>query len=128
MNTLYTSAKTHFLKNTMAWETDVLQIALYDNLCVFDDLHTNISELAGTQIAPGQPLINAAVVLGTAASDDTVYTALTNPLTVSVAVIYRPLDGELIAFMDTVLGLPFIPTGGNYAVASSGPNDAWFTL
>ena len=128
MNTLYTSAKTHFLLGTLLWEADDIQVALYDYLCVFDDLHTNISELAGTQISPGQPLTTKVVANGTAASDDTIFPLLTSPLTVSVAVIYRESDGELIAYMDGVLGLPFIPTGGTYAVAPSGPNNAWFTL
>lgn len=128
MNILYNSYKDGLLAGDFEWNLDQISIALYDSPAVYDAGHTNISDIAGTQIAAGDPLTGKFTTDGAPGSDAAEYLGLTDPLDVSVAIIYRFSDGALIAYMDQVNGFTFLPTGANYKLYPGGPGLTWFSL
>lgn len=128
MNILYPSYKDGLLNGDYSWALDQIRIALYDAPAVYDPVHVNISDLAGTQIAPGENLAGKFTTDGAPGSDPALYTGLVNPLDVAVAVMYRGSDGDLIAYMDQVNGFSFLPTGANYTLTPGGPGGVWFSL
>jgi len=128
LNALYPSFKDQLLTKQFSWLGDTLAVALYDVLAIYVPTDSNISEIAGTQIAPGDPIANKTVVDGYAGSFPSVYTGLLNPLEVATAIIYRVSDGALVAYLDTVDGFTFKPTGANYTLTPGGPGGTYFAL
>lgn len=128
MNALYFNFKELILTKQLNWLVDDIRVALYDATTIYDPLHVNISELAGPQIDPGSTLTSRSVADGFAIAGPSVYTNLTDPLTVAVAILYRFSDGSLIAFMDEVIGFTFQPVGNDYALTPGGPGGAFFQL
>lgn len=128
MNALYFSFKELLLSKQINWLVDDIRVALYDAATIYDPLHSNISDLAGIQIDPGVTLADRAVTDGYAIAGVSLYTNLTNPNIVAVAILYRFSDGALIAFMDEVIGFTFLPVGNDYALTPGGPGGAFFQL
>jgi len=108
LNALYPSFKDQLLTKQFSWLGDTLAVALYDVLAIYVPTDSNISEIAGTQIAPGDPIANKTVVDGYAGSFPSVYTGLLNPLEVATAIIYRVSDGALVAYLDTTLDVVYL--------------------
>jgi hypothetical protein len=128
VNALYPSFKDQLLLQQANWVSDTISIALYDALAVYDPSHTNILNIAGTQIAAGTNLTGKFATDGFAGSDLTQYNGTVNALDVAIAIIYRSSDGALIAYLDQVNGFTFLPTGANYTLTPGGPGGTFFSL
>ena len=128
MNQLYPYARELFLTAGIDWLLDDFAIALYDAGGVYNATHTLLSEVGGVQIDGGGILIDKFADDGYAVADQYTYVGLTNVNAVKFAVMYRTSDNTLIAHMDTVDGIPFTPSGGNYVIKGSGLDGAFFRL
>lgn len=128
MNALYPSYKEQLLGQQANWLTDDIAVALYNADASFSTANTNIADIAGVQIAPGDLLDGKDITDGYAASFTTIYSALLSPEDVAVAIIYRVSDGDLIAFLDEVAGFTFQPSGANYTLTPGGPGNSYFAL
>lgn len=128
MNALYFNYKELLLTKQFNWLVDDIRVGLYDAPTIYDPLDTLIGDLLGTQIDPGSTLTSRSVANGFAIAGPTVYTNLTDPLIVAVAILYRFSDGSLIAYMDEVIGFTFLPVGNDYALTPGGPGGAFFQL
>jgi hypothetical protein len=128
MNVIYPKAKELMLSGQLDWANDPIAIALYTSVTVYNPVHSLITDLVGTFIAGGTPLVNKEVIIDLATANSTTYFALENPATISVAVMYRVSDARLIAYLDDVTGFSLLPTGADYTLAPSGPSGAFFRL
>ena len=129
MNLLYPSYKDGLLLANFDWLDDSIRVGLYTAATVYNAAHTVVADLGGIEISPGEAdLINKFTAEGTAISFPAEYNALLSPETVAVAVMYKTSNNALMAYMSTVNGFTFNPSGANYTMSPGGPNGAWFTL
>jgi hypothetical protein len=128
VNQLYPNARELFLTGELDWEAEPIAIALYDAGGVYNADHTLLSEVAGVQIDPGGELLNRVATDGYAVADQYTYIALTSASTVTYAVMYNMTGDVLIAHMDTLDGIPFLPTGGSYVIKGNGYGGAFFRI
>jgi len=121
MNRLYDRAGQGYLEQAFKWTTDDVRVALVADAYVFDPTHGFGIDL-GSHII-GIPLTIPGPVAdseGKADGGSVLFTALSDVRTAAYVVLIKwnttINDSELLAFYDNIAGMPFVPSGGNYAI------------
>lgn len=115
-NSAYNAGRVAFAKAQLNWETATIKALLIDTAYyTFDANHANLAAVNVSARVATQTLTNK-VVLSTGAcdADDTVFANVSGP-TIEAVILYVDTGVEststLIAYLDTVTGLPFQPVG-----------------
>jgi hypothetical protein len=122
-NVLYDTGRNAFLKGVINWLSAPVYAALIDTSLYTPNFGTDqyLSIIpAGAVISTSGPLTGMTAVAGVADANDVSFTAVTGA-TVEAIVLYVnsgvPGTSQLIAYIDTAAGLPFLPSGGNVAIS-----------
>lgn len=132
-NTLYDSARAAFAQAQLHWLTDNFSVVLVDTgIYTFSAAHTNLSQISAPARVHTDPLTGRSVTAtGGCAASNLSLTALTGSY-VGAIVIYKVGGTEalspLVAYIDTVPGLPFTPTGGNVLLSWGSSANGIFRL
>jgi len=134
-NRLYDKGREGFLGGDIDWNTHKIRAVLIDTGAYTVDTtnHQFLSDIpAGARIATSPPLTGKTITAGVADADDTVVALVTGTSVEAVAIVKAAaLDASaddaataqrLICWLDTGIGLPFSPNGGD--VNLKWPNDA----
>ena len=123
-NSLYNKARESFLSQNPAidWDTDTIKVVLVDVGAYTVNLatHQYLSDIAsGARIATSGALTGKTVAAGVADAADVTLAAVTG-VSVEALVIYKDTGSAatspLIAYLDTVTGLPFTPSGSDVTI------------
>lgn len=115
-NVMYDSGASSFAQAGINWVSDTIKAICIDTAnYTFSQSHTNLSQVAaGSRIAVGQLANKAILSNGSCDADDLVMTNITGA-SVEAIIIYKHTGTEststLIAYLDTLTGLPFTPLG-----------------
>jgi hypothetical protein len=128
-NSLYGLGRQGFLEGTIDWDTNTQKIILGDSgaYTVSIDVHQFLSSIAGgARIATSSALANKTVALGVADADDVLLSSVTGT-SCEFIVIFQDTGvdatSRLIAYIDSAVGLPVTPNGGNITIQwDSGAN------
>lgn len=122
MNQLYNSARENFLHGRLDWGADPIHLALLEGSYIFDGAHIVYPDISADVVVTSpindRPSADGFADATTAQYSNFVHNA---PIVYAVLFFEKTLsnfdDAELIAFYDTIVGFPFIPTGGLYLVS-----------
>lgn len=121
-NALYDKGREGYLNGTLNWLGDDVRAILVDTGLYTVNLVTDqfLSVIPmGARISVSGSLTTKSATNGVADADDVSFTAVVGP-TVEAIVLYRhtgvDATSNLIAYIDTAMGLPFLPSGGNVAI------------
>lgn len=125
-NLIYPTAKKAFLDGDIDLLTDTIKICLLKTAYTYSSAHDFVDDLGANRVGTDQTLGTKTTTGGVFDAADPVWTALSST-EVSYAVIYKStgVDGtsQLIAYLDTITGVPFTPSGADYTlVFDSGAN------
>ena len=115
-NALYNPARGSFAKKELDWLNDDIRVILIDTgAYTFSAAHQYLSSVPSGARISTQALSNKSVTAnGACDADDTVY-ANVSGASIEACIIYKHTGvdstAQLIAYLDTVVGLPFTPTG-----------------
>jgi len=128
-NRLYDKGREGFLRGDISWSADDIRVVLvdlddYTPDFVNDQFLSDIPAIG--RIATSSALAGKTTVAGVADADDVTWSLVTGDESEAV-VIYQNTGvdstSRLIAYIDTVTGLPVIPNGGDIIVQwDNGPN------
>lgn len=121
-NALYDFGRNAFLTGQLNWLVTPVWAVLIDTTRYSVNLATDQYLLVvpvGARISSSGPLTGATAVAGVADASDVTFTAVTGALCEAL-VLYQntgvDATSQLIAYIDTATGLPFLPSGGNVAI------------
>lgn len=120
-NALYTLGRQSFLDADIDWSVDTIKVALVGAGYVVN-LATDqfVTDLGANIVARSSAFASKTSTAGVADAADVLFAALTGTA-VSYAVIYKDtgVDGtsRLIAYLDTITGVPFTPSGADVTIA-----------
>jgi hypothetical protein len=121
-NALYDFGRNGYLSGVLNWLTDDVRAILIDTALYTVDLATDhylAAVPSGARISVSLSLTTKTAVAGVADADDVAFTAVSGA-TVEAIVLYKHTGSDatanLIAYIDTSTGLPFLPSGGNVAI------------
>lgn len=128
-NALYDKGREGFLDGTINWATGNIKAVLVDTGLYTANLAGNahLSDIpAGARVATSANLTSKSVAAGIADAADLVFAAVSGA-TVEAIVLYQDSgsasSSRLIAYLDTITGLPVTPNGGDINLAwSNGAN------
>ena len=127
MNALYDKGREGFLGGDIAWDSDNIKTVLVDTDVYTVNLATHQfhSDLSGI-VATSTNLASKTIADGVADSSDVVFGSVVGPESEAL-VVYQdsgtPSTSRLIAYIDTVTGLPVTPNGGDITIQwDSGAN------
>lgn len=134
-NGLYDKGREGFLGGDIDWDGNKIRAILVDTGAYTVDKvnHQFLSDIpAIARIATSPPLTGKTIAAGVADADDTVVALVTGTSVEAVAIVKAAVNDaaaddaasaqRLIAWLDTGLGLPFSPNGGDVNI--KWPNDA----
>lgn len=129
MNLRYTFANQQFLSGQLDWLTDTFKVLLVDtaNYTVVNDVDEHLADIPMiARIATSGALTHPSATNGVALADDVTVNAVAGP-TIEAIVIFHdtgdPATSELVCYLDTGIGLPWNPQGGNVVIHwDRGPN------
>lgn len=121
-NTLYSNARQMFLTAQLNWVTDTVKACLIDTtkytIQVDSDLYFSVipsNAIVGSVVT----LTNKVGVLGAADANDTTFSAVSGP-TIGAVILFKdtgdPSTSPLIAYIDSAVGLPITPNGGDIII------------
>lgn len=131
---LYDSGRQRFLSGSISWGTDTFKVVLihtasYAVNLATDEFYSSVAYAA--RVGIGTALTAKTTYAGVADADDVTFTALTGS-SVEAALIYKDSGVEatspLIAYIDTLTGIPYTPTGLNLIVTWSSGSSKIFKL
>ncbi len=121
-NELYDTGRNAFLLGNIDWVADDIRAILIDTGLYTVDIanHDFLNDIpSGARESALQPLVNEAAVDGIADADDLTFPLITGA-TVEALVIYKHTGTEstsqLIAYIDTAVGIPVTPNGGDIII------------
>lgn len=121
-NALYDFGRNAFLTGNLNWLTIPVWAVLIDTTQYTVNLATDrylVTIPVGARISSSGPIGGATAVAGVADLSDVTFTAVSGALCEAV-VLYQSTGvdstSQLIAYIDTATGLPFLPSGGNVAI------------
>ena len=128
-NALYDKGREGYLNGTLNWLTDDVRCILINVGAYTVNLTTDqfLSDVpGGARVSVSGALTTKTATAGVADADDVTFSLVTGA-TVSAVVIYKhtgvDATARLIAYLDTMTGVPFTPSGGNVAIQwDNGPN------
>jgi hypothetical protein len=123
MNLIYDSARAAFLSGDLDWMTDTVRVALvrgYD----YSANHAHLSDVtddgAGAIVATSAPLSAKTSTAGVAGAADITFTDVPAGGACEALILYKdtgdPSTSALIARIDSGIGLPVTPSGGDISV------------
>ena len=125
-NSLYDPARQKYLTGEFNWLTDDIRVALVsidagDNPYTFSAAHEYLDSVHANAIrSQSGALEGKAVDDGKAQADNTTFTAVEGAVA-GALIIYKhnvdPAAADLIAYLDTGVGLPVTPNGGDIFIA-----------
>lgn len=134
-NALYGKGRDKFATGSIHWVTDTIKVALIDtdSYAVAIDTHEFLSEVAGAAIIVTGALSGKSSALGVCDAEDTVLLSVpAAPPTGKALIIYKDTGNAatspLIAYIDTGVGLPITPNGGNETIIWSNSATRIFKL
>lgn len=127
-NSLYDKGREGFLDGSINWSTDTVKAVLVGAGYTPDvTADTHLADVPGGEIIATSGALSAKTETGgVAAADNTTFTAVSGA-DGHFVVVYQdtgdPTTARLIALIDTAVGLPVTPGGGNIVVSwDTGPN------
>lgn len=121
-NALYDKAREGYLNGTLNWLSDDVRCILIDTALYTVDLAADEFLTAiplGARISVSGSLTAKTATNGVADADDASF-SLVSGASVEAVVLYRhsgvDATSRLIAYLDTITGIPFTPSGGNVAI------------
>lgn len=128
MNVLYDFGREGFLGAEINWTGDTIKMVLCDATYVANTATDQFLSAigAGSRVATSGAFTGKTKTAGVADADDVVYPALVGPV-ITQMVIFQDTGADvtsrLIAYINSAINLPFLPTGGNLTVEwDGGPN------
>lgn len=121
MSVIYDKGRQKFLEGSINWLTNNIKVCLVDNTYTPDVAADEfLSDIPGGSIvATSGNLTSKTTTAGSADAADVTLTAISGP-TVSYAVVYKDTGSAatspLIAFLDSGVGLPMTPNGGDIII------------
>jgi hypothetical protein len=121
-NRLYDKGRENFLKGDISWNADDIRVVLvdlndYTPDFVNDEFLSDVPALA--RVAISSSLTGKTTVAGVADANDVTFPLVTGDESEAI-IIYQhtgvDATSRLIAYIDTVTGLPVIPNGGDIIV------------
>jgi len=119
-NALFEKGRQKFLEGSILWLTDNIKCILVNGYTVNLSLHEFLSDVPGGNITATSPnLATKTSTGGVADAADVTFSAVVGPASQQV-IIYKDTGSAatspLIAYIDTALGLPVTPGGGDIIV------------
>lgn len=131
-NTLFDAARQRFLEAQLNWLTDTIKVILVDTGAYTPQtaIHQYLSDIPTSARIAGPITLTAKTTTGGAAdAADVTFTSVSGP-SIEAIVIYMDTGTEstspLIAFIDTAVGLPITPNGGDITPRSEAANKGAF--
>lgn len=133
MNQLYTAARESFANGQLSWSANNWSVLLVDANYTFSAAHTKVADINLSSRVGGLKRIEGKTsVSGYLNGDAVVYEGLSHGVNVQCIVIVKEGisedDADLVAYYDTVDGLPWLPAGDNYTVFSDELFGGFFRL
>lgn len=128
-NALFDKGREGFLDGSISWTANTIKAVLLDSAFYTPVLATDtyLSDIAvPARIATSPPLVGKTATAGVADADDDIFTLVTGPQA-EYLVLYQDTGSDatsrLICIMDTAVGLPVTPSGGDILLTwNNGPN------
>jgi hypothetical protein len=121
-NALYDFGRNAFLTGAINWLSSPVWAVLIDTTQYTVNLATDrylVTIPVGARISSSGPLTGVTAVAGVADASDLSFTAVSGALCEAI-VLYQSTGtdstSQLIAYIDTATGIPFLPSGGNVAI------------
>jgi len=133
LNALYDKGRESFLKGEFALASDNIKAVLVATTYAVNlATHQFLSDISsGDRIATSGNLANKTTAAGVFDADDVTYTAVSGAQ-ISFIVLYKdtgvPSTSRLIAYIDTVTGFPFTPSGSDVAIIWANTSSKIFKL
>jgi hypothetical protein len=128
-NELYSFARQQFLSGQLNWLTGTFNVLLVDigNYTFVKDVDRHLADIpVAARIATSSALTGASATNGVALADDVTINAVTGPSIEAIVIFHdtgNATTSELICYLDTGIGLPWNPQGGNVVIHwDRGPN------
>jgi hypothetical protein len=131
-NVLYDKARTAFAVAQLNWTSDTIKVALVTSgYTVNLSTHQYVSDLGANIVARSTLLLTPTVTAGIVDAADITIPAVTGS-TIAYLVIYKDTGNDasspLIAYLDTVTGLPMAPAGGDIIISWDNTTNKIFKL
>lgn len=121
-NQRYTFGNQQFLTGQLDWLTDAFKVVLV-NTAIYTaapTVHQHLADIPSTaRIAISGNLTNPTATGGVALADDVRVNSVTGPVIGAIVVFHdtgTDATSELICYLDTGIGLPWNPQGGNVVI------------
>lgn len=118
-NTLYPKGKEKFLAGSFNLTTDTIKVALLSDAYTYSAAHEFLSNLTGV-LGTAQTLGSKTTTSGVFDGADVTYTAVAGGSNAAAVALYKDTGvagtSALIAFIDTVTGLPMATSGGDITI------------
>lgn len=134
-NALFHKAREAFLNGDISWVADTIKVVLVDSDAyavnfVEDEYLSDIP--SGARMATSAALTGKTSTAGVADADSLTFPALSGAVSIEAIVIFKdtgdPATSPLIAYLDSVTGLPFTPNGGDAGIIWSSSSNKIFRL
>ncbi len=130
MNTRYTYASQQFLSGQLDWLTGAFKVVLVNTAqyTALPTVHQHLTDIpAAAQIAISGNLASTSATNGVALANDLQINSVSGPVIGAIVIFHdtgTSATSELICYLDTGIGLPWNPQGGNVVIHwdRSGPN------
>lgn len=133
-NAIYTKGKEGFLDGSIHWTTDNIKALLVDTSLYTVNLATDqyLSDIpSGARVATSALLTGRTATGGIADADDASFPSVIGA-SVEAVVIFSDTgsaaSSKLIAYLDTVTGLPFTPNNGSAVLSWANTTNKIFKL
>lgn len=132
-NSLYDTARAAFAQAQINWVTDNISVVLVDTAqYTYSATHQFLSSIpAGARTATTSVLSRTVTANGACDAADTVFSAVSGA-SVEAIVLYKDTGtaatSQLIAYFDTLTGLPFTPIGLSVTLTWANDTNAIFRL
>lgn len=128
-NDRYTFANQQFLSGEINWTSDTFKVLLVNtaNYTFLKDVHHSLADVPlSARIGQSSPLTSTTTANGVARANDITINAVTGPV-IGAIIIFKDAgeddESTLVCYLDTGIGLPWNPQGGDVAVHwDTGPN------
>lgn len=128
-NERYAYANEQFLSGQLNWLTGTFKVLLVDtaNYTFLKDVDHSLADVpASARVGTSAALSGKTAADGVARADDITVTSVVGP-TIEALIIFHDTGtentSELVCYLDTGIGLPWDPQGGNVAIHwDTGPN------
>lgn len=128
-NELYSFARQRFLSGQINWLSDTFKVLLVDtaNYTFVKNINQHLADIpVAARIATSGALTGTSATNGVALADDVTVNSVTGPSIEAIVIFHdtgNANTSELICYLDTGIGLPWNPVGGNVVIHwDRGPN------